>query len=103
MAASAQNWHRADVVAAIHKRKTSLAELARANGRKEGTLRQALTHPRTPSNKIIAAFLGLQLHEIWPTWFDSQGRLRSRKPSRSRRGASSQKRSQKLSQPGGRA
>jgi Ner family transcriptional regulator len=101
MAGLTKNWHRADVVAAIHKRETSLAELARANGRKEGTLRQALTHPRTPSNKIIATFLGKELHEIWPTWFDSQGRLRSRKPSRSRRRASSQNRSEKLILTGG--
>lgn len=103
MKALAKNWHRADVVAAVHKRETTLAELARVNKRSEGALRQALTHPRTPSNRIIAAFLGLELHEIWPTWFDSQGRLRSRKSSRTRRRPSSQNRSTKLSLNGSRA
>lgn len=96
MGLPSKNWHRADIVAAIHKRETSLAELARKNQRSEGTLRQALTHPRTPSNRIIAAFLGMELHELWPAWFDSRGRLRSRKPSRSRRRASSQNRAEKL-------
>lgn len=98
------NWHRADVVAAIHKLDQSLTELALSNKRSESALRVALTHPRTPSNKIIADFLGKELHEIWPAWFDNKGRLISRKPnSGRRRRASSQKAGEKLSLTGGRA
>lgn len=82
---------------------TNLSELARAHKRSESALRMALTKPRTPSNTIIAAFLGLELHEIWPAWFDSAGRLRSRKPSRTRRRPSTQNRTQKLNLTGGRA
>jgi Ner family transcriptional regulator len=97
------NWHRADVVAAIHKRDTNLSELARKHGRSESALRVAITHPRKPSNEIIAAFLGKELHEIWPAWFDKKGRLISRKPTHRRRRASSQKAGEKLSLTGGRS
>lgn len=98
-----KNTHRADIVAAIHKRGTSLSELARSHGKGESTLRAAMSHPRPPSNRIIAAFLGLEVHELWPAWFDSKGRLRSRKPSRVRRRTSTQNRSEKLILTGGRA
>ncbi|MGH8335575.1 MAG: helix-turn-helix domain-containing protein [Gammaproteobacteria bacterium] len=97
MAVLPTNWHRADVVAAVHRRDTSLAELARGNGKSESALRVALTHPRKPSNEIIAAFLGKSLHDIWPEWFDRTGRLRSRKASRARRGRSTQNVGKKLS------
>lgn len=97
-----ENLHRADVVAALHKQGRSLAELERANRMADGSLRSALTYPRTPSNKIIAKALGKTLHELWPTWFDEHGRLtaparkRRRKTSRTSRTPSSQKRAQKL-------
>jgi Ner family transcriptional regulator len=87
-------WHRADVVAAIHKRGTSLAGLARQHGLGDSTLRNALTYPRKPSNQIIANYLGQSLHELWPAWFDRAGRLISpRRKSASRKPrASSQNR-----------
>ncbi|RJF70907.1 helix-turn-helix domain-containing protein [Rhodopseudomonas palustris] len=93
---SSPGWHRADIVAAIHKRGTSLAALARQNGLGDATLRAALSYPRTPSNTIIANYLRVPLHELWPDWFDRKGRLLGgdRKPRQPR--ASSQKRRRKL-------
>jgi Ner family transcriptional regulator len=98
-------WHRADVVAAIHKRGTSLAELARDNGLADATLRAALTYPRKPSNQIIANFLGRKLHELWPHWFDEHGALivSGRNATGTGRRPSTQKRARKLSLTGGRA
>jgi Ner family transcriptional regulator len=90
-------WHRADVVAALHKRGTSLSQLGRDNGLHDSSLRAALSYPRKPSNKIIADFLGKSLHELWPAWFDSQGQLTIGEVNRRQRQASSQKRGQKLS------
>src|SRR4051794_38614369 len=90
MSSRLTNWHRADVVAEVHKLGSNLAELARQNGRSESCLRVALTHPRSPSNRIIASFLGKAPHEIWPEWFNKKGMLRSREPSRTRRGGSTQ-------------
>lgn len=106
------NTDRADIYALLRKEGSSLAELERKNGLADGTLRAALTYPRTPSNTIIAAFLGKSLHELWPTWFDANGQLtapertspkRRRKTTRSRIVASSQKRAPKLSLTGRRA
>lgn len=69
------NAHRADIVAALHKRGTSLSQLGRDNGLHDSALRKALDWPRTPSNKIIADFLGRELHELWPAWFAPDGSL----------------------------
>ena len=98
-------WHRAEIIAAVKVRGTSLAALGRDNGLSSGTLGAALTYPRLPSNTIIAEFLGFKLHEIWPRWFDERGELitpvaaqppyRS-KANRSRSRQSSQKRVPKL-------
>jgi Ner family transcriptional regulator len=90
----AAGWHRADIVAALHKRGMSLRRLALQHGRGESTLRSALHVPRSPSNRIIAEFLGVPIHELWPAWFDRHGRLKGpRNPAHPRRGESSQKRS----------
>lgn len=98
-----KGWHRADIVAAIHKRGTSLAGLARDHRLGDSTLRSALSYPRTPSNTIIADFLDVPLHELWPAWFDRRGQLVIRKRSDLARRPSSQKRREKLSLTGGRA
>ena len=101
-----EGWHRAEIVAAVKIRNSSLAELARENNLADSTLRAALSYPRAPSNTIISRFLGIPLHELWPTWFDERGQLirpvvippkRRGQITRSRQRASSQKRTQKLS------
>lgn len=114
-----KGWHRADIVAAVHKRGSNLAALARSNGLCDSALRAALGYPRTPSNTIIAEFLGESLHNLWPKWFDPDGKLTAparpkptsrgkisrrsarSKPSRPARKASSQKQQQQLTIRGG--
>jgi Ner family transcriptional regulator len=66
---------RIDIIAAIHKRGMTLSRLGRKHGLADSTLRAALQNPRTPSNRIIAAFLGVPMHELWPQWFDEAGQL----------------------------
>jgi Ner family transcriptional regulator len=73
-------WHRADIIAAIHKRDTTLLELSRAHRLGDSTLRSALHLPRTPANRIIADFLGVPMHVLWPAWFDSSGALKASRP-----------------------
>jgi Ner family transcriptional regulator len=72
---TATGWHRADIIAAIHKRDTNLSRLSILHDYAESTLRAALQKPRTPANRIIAKFLGVPMHELWPQWFDRSGRL----------------------------
>jgi len=68
-----KNWHRAEVIAAIRKRDMSLSELSRRHGFTYGVLHTALRTPYPRYNLIIADFLGLKRHEIWPEWFDESG------------------------------
>ncbi|MEX0753230.1 MAG: helix-turn-helix domain-containing protein [Xanthobacteraceae bacterium] len=86
-------WHPADIVAAVRKRGTSLRALSRRHGKGDSTLRAALIKPATPSNTIIADFLGVSLHELWPAWFDRAGRrISAANPAKRRASPSSQKR-----------
>lgn len=60
------DWHRADVVAALHKKGWSLRELSRQNGLSAGTLKAALDRPYRKAEGIIAAALELKPETIWP-------------------------------------
>lgn len=64
--ASTENWHRADILAAIKKRGRTLAQLSRDNGLHERTLYNALERHWPKGEKIIADFIGTAVHHIWP-------------------------------------
>lgn len=66
--------HRADIVAAIKKRGTNLRKLALSHGFGASTLRAALYKPHPRAQRLIAETIGAPLHEIWPDWFDADGR-----------------------------
>ncbi|MDR1889561.1 MAG: helix-turn-helix domain-containing protein [Zoogloeaceae bacterium] len=60
-----QDWHKTDVVAALHKRGLSLRRLSVANGLTPRALGIAL-HRRAPKyERIIAAAIGVDAREIW--------------------------------------
>lgn len=61
-----QDWHRADVVAALKKSGWSLRELARQAGLGETTLYTALDRPYPRAECIIADALGMMPEDIWP-------------------------------------
>lgn len=92
----ARNTHPEDVKAMVRKTGVTLAELARRNGLSTSAVRKSI-HRATPSgNRVIAAYLGRKLNELWPEWFDGNGdRLPSktvRKHSRPERAGQGQKR-----------
>jgi Ner family transcriptional regulator len=60
------DWHRADVVAALHKKGWSLRALSRHSGLSDGTLKSALDAPYRKAEGIIAAAIGVEAQEIWP-------------------------------------
>jgi len=64
--ASLENWHRADILAAIKKRGGTLAQLSRDNGLHERTLYNVLERNWPKGEKIIADFIGEEVHHIWP-------------------------------------
>lgn len=63
---TAEDWHRADVVAALHKKGWSLRALSLANGLGAGTLKSALDAPYLKAEAIIAAALEVEPSTIWP-------------------------------------
>ena len=68
-----QDWHRADIVAAVWKRRSSLIRLSRQNGYADGSLCLALHRPWPKAEKIIADFIGVRPHDIWPSRYHADG------------------------------
>jgi Ner family transcriptional regulator len=62
-------WHRQQILAAVRMKQTTLAALARENGLSRNTMYWALVKPHERANAIIAAFLGVSMHELWPGWY----------------------------------
>lgn len=68
------DWHPADIIAALRKRKTTLAAVSREAGLSSSTLANALTRPWPKGERLIAEALSIPASEIWPSrYFDSQG------------------------------
>ncbi|MFI8317647.1 helix-turn-helix transcriptional regulator [uncultured Kosakonia sp.] len=69
-----QNWHHADILAALKKRGMSLAALSRAAGLSSSTLANTLYRPWPKGEYIIAHALDLAPDAIWPERYkDAQG------------------------------
>lgn len=65
-AAQPEDWHRADIVAALHKRGWSLRRLSQEAGLSAGALNNALDRPWPKAERIIAAAIGVTPETIWP-------------------------------------
>lgn len=62
-----EDWHRIDIVAAIHKRGMTMRDLSVSNGLGKDTLKNALYRPYPKGEQIIAKSLGVEASEIWPS------------------------------------
>ena len=70
-----QGWHQQDIQAEIRKRGTTIAQLSRDHGLDHGTL-QSVFYKRYPKGQaIVADFLGLTRHELWPHWYGPNDEL----------------------------
>ncbi|MDC9590740.1 helix-turn-helix transcriptional regulator [Xenorhabdus sp. XENO-10] len=68
------DWHPADISAAIRKTGISLSELSRQVGLSSSTLQNAL-HRRYPKGeRHIAQHIGVHTSEIWPSRY--KGKIR---------------------------
>jgi Ner family transcriptional regulator len=75
-------WNRFDIVAAVRKRGSTLAGVARGVGLSRKSMSWALIRPHEKANRAIAKFLEVSPHELWPAWFDTDGRrIPARSPS----------------------
>jgi Ner family transcriptional regulator len=61
-----EDWHRADIVAALHKKGWSLRALSRQSGLSDGTLKTALDVSYPKAERIIAGAIGIPPEQIWP-------------------------------------
>lgn len=70
----AQDWHPADIVAALHKAGYTLAKLAELHGLKSGqTFSHAMRRSLPVSEQRIADVLGVHPKTIWPSRYNEDG------------------------------
>lgn len=68
-----EDWHPADVIAALRRRGTTLAALSRQAGLCSSTLANALSRPWPKGEWIIAEAIDVHPAEIWPSrYYDPQ-------------------------------
>ncbi|CAK9883700.1 MAG: hypothetical protein XXXJIFNMEKO3_00071 [Candidatus Erwinia impunctatus] len=67
MLTTKQDWHNADIIAALRKRGTSLAEVSRRAGLSSSTLANALFRHWPKGEWLIADAINIHPAEIWPS------------------------------------
>ena len=72
-----QDWHRADIKAALEKRGFSLAQLALLHGYERSCTAKALHHPWPMMERLIADTIGVAPQQIWPSRYHHDGRPKS--------------------------
>lgn len=71
-----KGWHKADIIAGLRKKGTSLAALSRSAGLSSSTLANALIRPWPKGEFLIAEALEVHPSEIWPErYFGEDGEL----------------------------
>lgn len=70
---SPQDWHPADIVAALRKAGWSLRRLSIEVGLSPFTLKAALNRPYPNGERVIASAIGVQPQAIWPSRYDRNG------------------------------
>jgi Ner family transcriptional regulator len=74
-----QDWHPADIIAALKKRGTNLSALSRQAGLASSTLANALARPWPKGEWLIAGALGVHPAVIWPSRYQGLQALRQPK------------------------
>ena len=73
------DWHKADIIAAVHKRGLTFKGLALANGyRSVDAVSQALHRPYPKVERIIARALHIKPEAIWPSRYVKNSTVRSK-------------------------
>lgn len=67
-------WHPELIKAQVRMRGTNLTQLGLAHGLHRTTLTKALYEPQPKGEQVIADFLGVALHELWPARWTIDGR-----------------------------
>ena len=70
---AAQDWHRADIKAALEKAGYSLRGLSLSRGMSPGYYRETLHRPNPKAERELAEVLGKKPQEIWPSRYETCG------------------------------
>lgn len=68
-------WDQPAILAEIRRRGSSISELSRAAGLKRGTLYSAFYKRYPKGQALIAGFVGVSRHAIWPQWYGPNDEL----------------------------
>lgn len=79
------DWHPADIIAALRKKGTSLAALSRQSGLSSSTLANALSRPWAKGEMLISKAIGVPAEDIWPSRYYDANRNPINRPMRERR------------------
>lgn len=71
----AKGWSHQEILFTVRERGSTLMQLSREAGYGRRTLHNSLykRHPR--AHAIIAGFLGVSRHELWPDWYGPDDEL----------------------------
>jgi Ner family transcriptional regulator len=79
------DWHPADIIAALRKKGTSLAAVSRESVLSSSTLANALSRPWAKGEMLISKAIGVPAEDIWPNcYFDPNTRKPISRPMRMR-------------------
>ncbi|CFQ45248.1 helix-turn-helix domain-containing protein [Yersinia aleksiciae] len=68
------DWHPAEIIAAIRKKGSTLSALSRRAGLSGSTLGNALSRRWPKGEKIIADYLGVDASVIWPSRYKDKNK-----------------------------
>lgn len=72
--ASREDWHPADIVAALHKRGYTLRDIARAEGLNDSsTLSKAMVQSYPAGERRLAKYAGVPVQMMFPTRYFADG------------------------------
>jgi len=74
-----EDWHNADIKAALEKAGWSLRQLSLKHGYAAGSLRVTLTNHWLRGEKIIADAIGVSPFDIWPSRFEENDTANTRR------------------------
>jgi lambda repressor-like predicted transcriptional regulator len=71
---SREDWHPADIVAALHKRGYTLRDIAREEGLNDSsTLSKAMVQSYPAGERRLAKYAGVAVQEMFPTRYHADG------------------------------
>jgi Ner family transcriptional regulator len=75
-----RDWHPEDIKAAIRKRGRTLSQLGARHGITRQVMANALIYPHAAAEVVIARFIGVPAHRIWPSRYNSNGERKKPQP-----------------------